>query len=136
MGSVSPLDDIDAGRIEIPLPIPPSSLPLDLSCSHSGTHSDSSQSECSEGDGGDVTPCNLSPSIRPLVSVNLAAPHYRSLSTGSIVAPHILEDIDHGRLFFFYKDLLFKLKLLVHVFDDTILKETILLNTLRNLVID
>ena len=37
--------------------------------------------------------------------------------------------------FFFYKDLLFNLKLLVHVFDDTILKETILLNTLRNLVI-
>ena len=116
MCSVSPLDDMDTaiGRSEIPLAIPPSSRPLDLSCSHSEIQSDSSwvlvigfswkmkwnsfplcrQSECSEGDGGDVTPCNLSPCIGAMDSVT--PPAFRSLNVGMNAShqSHSLEDID------------------------------------------
>ena len=43
MGSVSPLDDMETTHgHEFPLQTPPSSLPLDLNCSHSEIHSDSS----------------------------------------------------------------------------------------------
>merc|ERR1740128_285213 len=94
MGSVSPLDDLETGlgHNEFPLQTPPSSLPLDLNCSHSEIHSDSSQSECSEGDGGDVTPCNLSPSIGALVS--LTPPNFRSLTVVGTVPSHSTEDMD------------------------------------------
>lgn len=51
MGSVSPLDDMEAGLghsmnefpgLNISRDLPPSSLPLDLNSSHSEIHSDSS----------------------------------------------------------------------------------------------
>ena len=51
------------------------------------------QSECSEGDAGDVTPCNLSPSTSALVS--MTPPNFRSLTVvGTVSASHSLDDID------------------------------------------
>ncbi|XP_046454255.1 protein furry-like isoform X2 [Daphnia pulex] len=101
MGSVSPLDDMEAGLGHSINEFPsmtitrdlPSSLPLDLNSSHSEIHSDSSQSECSEGDGGDVTPCNLSPCIiGPMASVT--PPNFMRAEDTATQPHSSLEDID------------------------------------------